>query len=52
LIDNAAIVPLVHPVTIAAVSDKLTGEGVQPNTKGFTPLDRLTLYLYTHVEKK
>lgn len=52
LIDNAALVPLVHPVTIAAVSDKLKGEGVTPNSKGFTPLDRLSGYLYTHVTKE
>lgn len=52
LIDNAALVPLVHPVTIAAVSDKLKGQGVAPNSKGFTPLDRLTLFLYTHITKQ
>ncbi|HVX81333.1 MAG: peptide ABC transporter substrate-binding protein [Devosia sp.] len=51
LIDNAALVPLVHPVTIAAVSDKLHGEGVTPNSKGFTPLDRLAGFLYTHITK-
>jgi peptide/nickel transport system substrate-binding protein/oligopeptide transport system substrate-binding protein len=51
LIDNAALVPLVHPVTIAAVSDKLHGAGVEPNSKGFTPLDRLAGYLYTHITK-
>lgn len=52
LIDNAALVPLVHPVTIAAVSDKLHGDGVKPNSKGFTPLDRLAGYLYTHITKQ
>jgi oligopeptide transport system substrate-binding protein len=52
IIDNAAIVPLVHPITVAAVSDKLTGPGVTPNSKGFTPLDRLSLFLYTHVTKQ
>jgi oligopeptide transport system substrate-binding protein len=52
LIDNAALVPLVHPVTIAAVSDKLKGDGVKPNSKGFTPLDRLAGYLYTHITKE
>jgi len=52
IIDNAALVPLVHPVTIAAVSDKLKGEGVTPNSKGFTPLDRLTLFLFTHITKQ
>jgi oligopeptide transport system substrate-binding protein len=52
LIDNAPLVPLVHPVTIAAVSDKLGGPGVEPNSKGFTPLDRLAGYLYTHITKQ
>ena len=45
-------VPLVHPVTIAAVSDKIKGEGVTPNAQGFTPLDRLAGYLYTHITKQ
>ena len=52
LIDNAPLVPLVHPVTIAAVGAKLKGEGVTPNSKGFTPLDRLSGYLYTHITKQ
>jgi len=52
LIDQAPIVPLVHPVTIAAVSDKIKGEGVTPNAQGFTPLDRLAGYLYTHITKQ
>ena len=51
LIDQAPLVPLVHPVTIAAVSDKLKGPGVTPNSQGFTPLDRLAGYLYTHITK-
>jgi len=52
LIDQAPLVPLVHPVTIAAVSDKITGPGVTPNAQGFTPLDRLAGYLYTHITKQ
>jgi peptide/nickel transport system substrate-binding protein/oligopeptide transport system substrate-binding protein len=52
LIDQAPLVPLVHPVTIAAVSDKLKGEGITPNSQGFTPLDRLAGYLYTHITKQ
>jgi oligopeptide transport system substrate-binding protein len=52
IIDNAALVPLVHPVTIAAVSDKISGDGVTPNSKGFTPLDRLAGFLYTHITKQ
>jgi len=52
IIDNAALVPLVHPVTIDAVSDKLHGAGIEPNSKGFTPLDRLEEFLYTHITKQ
>jgi peptide/nickel transport system substrate-binding protein/oligopeptide transport system substrate-binding protein len=52
LTDNAAIVPLVHPITVAAVSDKLQGPGITPNAEGFTPLDRLAGYLYTHITKQ
>lgn len=52
MIDKAMIVPLEHPITNAVVSDKLSGAGVEPNSKGFTPLDRTTLFLYTHLEKK
>ena len=51
LIDNAMIVPLVHPITVAVVSDKLTGEAVEPNKFGFTPLERLSHHFYSHVEK-
>jgi len=52
IIDNAALVPLVHPVTIDAVSDKLHGAGIEANSKGFTPLDRLEEFLYTHITKQ
>lgn len=52
MIDKAMIVPLEHPITNAVVSKKLSGSGVEPNSKGFAPLDRITLYLYTHIEKK
>ncbi|WP_176084397.1 peptide ABC transporter substrate-binding protein [Martelella sp. HB161492] len=52
LIDEAAFIPLVHPITVALVSDKLSGEGVEPNKQGFTPLNRLAHYFYTHIEKQ
>lgn len=52
LIDNASIVPLVHPITVAVVSESLSGEGVEPNAQGFTPLNRLAHYFYTHIEKQ
>lgn len=52
LIDQAAIVPLVHPITVSLISDKITGEGAQPNAQGFTPLNRLGYYFYTHIRKQ
>ena len=52
LIDEAMIVPLVHPVTMAVISDKLGGDGSTPNALGFTPLDRLGHYFFTHLSKK
>jgi oligopeptide transport system substrate-binding protein len=51
LIDNASFVPLVHPITVTVVSKDLKGDGVLPNTLGFTPLRQLGLYFYTHVTK-
>lgn len=51
LIDNAMIVPLVHPITVAVISDKLTGEATTSNKLGFTPLERLSHYFYSHVQK-
>lgn len=52
LIDDAAIVPMVHPITMAVISDQLTGDASQPNAQGFTPLDRLGHYFFTHLSKK
>ena len=52
LIDDAAIIPVVHPITNAVVSKDLTGEGTTPNKLGFTPLRQLALYFYTHISKK
>ncbi|MET3900713.1 oligopeptide transport system substrate-binding protein [Devosia sp. UYZn731] len=52
LIDNASIVPLVHPITIAVLSDQLGGDASTPNKQGFTPLDRLAHYFFTHLTKK
>ena len=51
MIDQAMIVPLVHPITVAVVSDRLSGEGIEPNALGFTPLNRLNMFFYTHLEK-
>ena len=52
LIDNASIVPMVHPVTMAVMSDQLGGDGSTPNSQGFTPMDRLGHYFFTHLTKK
>jgi oligopeptide transport system substrate-binding protein len=51
LIDNASMVPLVHPITNAVVSKDLKGDGTLPNSLGYTPLRQLGLYFYTHVKK-
>ncbi len=37
MIDQGLIVPLVHPITMAAVSDKLTGAASRPNSQGLHP---------------
>ncbi|GHA18407.1 ABC transporter substrate-binding protein [Devosia pacifica] len=51
MIDEGLIVPLVHPITLAVLSGELSGEATEPNELGFTPLDRLAHYFYTHVTK-
>lgn len=50
LIDNAAIVPLVHPITMMLMSDKLSGDAAAPNAQGFTP--QVGAYFNTHLSKK
>ena len=52
MIDQAVIVPLVHPITIAVISDELGGDASTPNSLGFTSLDRLGHYFFTHLTKK
>jgi peptide/nickel transport system substrate-binding protein/oligopeptide transport system substrate-binding protein len=52
MIDQGLIVPLVHPVTTAVISDQLGGDASQPNALGFTPLDRLAHYFFTHLTKQ
>lgn len=52
MIDQGLIVPLVHPVTIAVLGDQLSGDGASPNSLGFTPLDRLGHYFFTHLTKQ
>ena len=52
MIDQGLIVPLVHPIIKAVVSDTLGGAGVTPNSQGFTPLDRIGNFLYSHISVK
>jgi len=52
MIDNASIVPLVHPITVSVVSDALAGAGVAPNSQGMSPLSRLVPYFYANVTKE
>ncbi|WP_157955660.1 MULTISPECIES: peptide ABC transporter substrate-binding protein [Devosia] len=51
MIDQGLIVPLVHPITTAIISSELGGEATEPNSLGFTPLDRLGHYFFTHLTK-
>lgn len=48
LIDNASIVPLVHPIQMFVVSDRLAGDGVGTNAQGMTPMNRLVPFFYAH----
>lgn len=50
LINNASIVPLMHPITTSLVKGSLTGEGTTNNQLGFAPMGP-ALYFYTHIEK-
>lgn len=52
MIDQGLIVPLVHPIIMAVVSEDLSGAGVTPNSQGFTPLDRIGNFLYSHISVK
>ena len=52
MIDQGLIVPLVHPIIMAVVSESLSGAGVTPNSQGFTPLDRIGNFLYSHISVK
>ncbi|QQA44234.1 peptide ABC transporter substrate-binding protein [Pelagovum pacificum] len=51
MIEEGMIVPLVHPITTAVISEELGGEASTPNELGFTPLDRLGHYFFTHLTK-
>jgi oligopeptide transport system substrate-binding protein len=49
MIDNAMIIPIVHPIQKFVVSDRLSGPGAEPNAQGMTPLNRLVPYFYAHL---
>jgi peptide/nickel transport system substrate-binding protein/oligopeptide transport system substrate-binding protein len=49
LIDNAAIIPLVHPIQMFAVRDRLSGPGAEPNSQGMSAMIRLTPFFYAHL---
>jgi oligopeptide transport system substrate-binding protein len=51
LINNASIIPLMHPITTSLVKDTLSGEGTTNNRLGYAPLAP-ALYFYTHIEKE
>jgi peptide/nickel transport system substrate-binding protein/oligopeptide transport system substrate-binding protein len=48
LIDNGSIVPLVHPIQMFAVGERLSGPAVEPNSQGMTPMSRLVPFFYAH----
>lgn len=50
LIDNASIVPLVHPIQMFAVGERLSGDAVTPNSTGMTPMSRLVPFFYAHLD--
>ncbi|MCS6762096.1 MAG: hypothetical protein MO846_09035 [Candidatus Devosia symbiotica] len=52
MIDQALIVPLVHPITITVISNTLGGDASTPNKPGFTSLDRLGHYFFMHLTKQ
>jgi oligopeptide transport system substrate-binding protein len=52
MIDQGMIVPLVHPIVTAVVREDISGAGVSANSKGFTPLDRIGNFLYSHISVK
>ncbi len=49
LIDNASIIPLVHPIQTFVFSDRVSGEATVPTENGLSASSRLTPYFYTHL---
>jgi len=52
LIDDAAIVPLVHPIVVTLFSEALSGAGVEPNEDGMTPGSRMVPWFYANIVKQ
>ena len=49
MIDQGLIVPLVHPIQMYVVSERLSGPSVDGNKQGMTPMNRQNPYFYTHL---
>ncbi|MCC7320547.1 MAG: peptide ABC transporter substrate-binding protein [Rubellimicrobium sp.] len=49
MIDQGLIVPLVHPIQMFVVGERLGGDAVGLNNVGMTPLNRLNPYFYSHL---
>lgn len=49
LIDNASIIPLVHPIQTFVFADRVAGEATVPTENGLSASSRLTPYFYTHL---
>lgn len=49
LIDNASIIPLVHPILTFVYSDRVSGEATHPTENGLSVFARVTPYFYTHL---
>ena len=51
LINNASIVPLMHPITTSLVKETIKGDGASNNKLGYAPLDNRGHYFFTHITK-
>ena len=51
LINNASIVPLMHPITTSLVKETIKGDGASNNKLGYAPLDNRVHYFFTHITK-
>lgn len=49
LIDNASIIPIVHPIQTFVFAEGVSGEATIPTENGLSASSRLTPYFYTHL---